>query len=78
MFDPFFPTTLVVCGSSFLPALSTDKDNVGKRLCTPPLATRAVVVVVIVVIVIVPLSRSPSYQDLTAIKISQLSRSHSY
>ena len=40
----FFPTTLVVRGSSFLPALSTDKDNVGKWLCTHPLATRAVVV----------------------------------
>ena len=44
----FVPTTLVVCGSSFLPALSTDKDNVGKWLCTHPLATRAAVVVIIV------------------------------
>ena len=55
------PTTLVVCGSSFLPALSTDKDNVGKWLCTHPLATRAVSVVVVVVVVVVPLPSNIDY-----------------
>ncbi len=57
------PTTLVVRGTPFLPALSTDKDNVGKCLCTHPLATSAVTV--IVVCVVVPL---PSNIDYTRLK----------
>ena len=61
----FVPTTLVVCGSSFLPALSTDKDNIGKWLCTHTLATRTVVIIVVIVVVVVPL---PSNIDYTRFK----------
>ena len=46
------PTMLVVCGSPLLPALSTDKDNVGTLACTHTLATDAVVIVIVTVMVV--------------------------